>query len=62
MLDVLSKRGIELCYSVEADGVYMYGSDSELEEVESITWAADVVQEIDFHQETGVSYAMSMQK
>lgn len=41
---VLQERGIGLCYSVESDGVYLYGSDSELEEIESIIWAANVVQ------------------
>ena len=62
VVSVLQERGLELCYSVESDGVYLYGSESELAEVESILWARDVVQESDFHQDAGVSYAISMQK
>jgi hypothetical protein len=39
----MSQRGIELCYSVEKDEVDLYGSDLELEEVESVIWAAQVI-------------------
>lgn len=42
VVDVLSQKGIEICYSVESDGVYLYGSESELAEVESIVWAGEV--------------------
>jgi len=55
VLDVLQQRGLEVCYSVESDGVYFYGSDSELEEVESIIWAVDVVQESGFHQRASLA-------
>ncbi len=43
VMEVMSRKGIELCYSIEKDGVYVYGSDSELAEIEHVLWAAAVV-------------------
>jgi hypothetical protein len=33
ILDVVSQKGIELCYTVEPDGVYIYGSEDVIQEV-----------------------------
>jgi len=48
--------------SGEKDSAFLYGSEDLVDKVGDILWAADVVQETDFHQEAGVSYAISMQK
>lgn len=43
VLDVLSQRGVELVYSVESEGVFVYGSDDVVEQIEDILWARQVM-------------------
>jgi len=62
VVGVLQERGVEFAYSIEKDSAFLYGSEDLVDKVGDILWAADVVQETDFHQEAGVSYAISMQK
>ena len=73
VVSVLQERGLELCYSVESDGVYLYGSESELAEVESILWARELTDQasnlplepyanLRKVSKAGVSYAIPMQK
>lgn len=62
IMDVCSGRNLETYYSHEADGIHVYADADTLDEIEDIIWAADAIQETEFHQEAGVSYAISMQK
>ena len=62
VVDVLQERGLEVCYSVESDAAFLYGSEDMVDQVDDIVWARDVIQERDFHQETEETYAISVQK
>jgi hypothetical protein len=45
--DILQERGVELTYSVDEKVAFLYGSETELDEVENILWAIQVLRALE---------------